>query len=57
MTQKELLYLEEAISHEDIIINMCMEAVNTLEDDDLISFMDNEAGKHISMKEKLISFM
>jgi hypothetical protein len=57
MTQKELLYLEDAIKHEDIMVNMCTEAVNFIEDEDLVSYMDNEAGKHMCMKEKLINFM
>ena len=57
MTQKELLYIEDAIGHEDVIIKMCEEAVNTLDDEELISFMDSELGKHMNMKESLISFL
>ena len=57
MTQKELLYLEDAIGHEDVLIKICEEAVNNLDDEDLVSFIDGELGKHMNMKEKLISFI
>ena len=40
MTQKELLYVEDAIGHEKNIISICNETVNMLEEDDLVSFME-----------------
>ena len=57
MTQKELLYVEDAIKHEQIIIDICNESINLFEDDDLCSFVESEVKKHIKMKEKLISLM
>ncbi len=55
MTQKELLYLEDAISHEEIIISSCNEIVNMLEDQELVSFLEQEIQCHTNMKEKLMS--
>lgn len=57
MTQKELLYVEDAIKHEQIIIDVCNESMNLLEDEDLCSFIGNEVKKHVKMKDKLISLM
>ena len=57
MTQKELLYLKDAYEHEDIIIRLCDEIINSLENEDLVSFMEKEVKKHNSMKEKIMSLM
>ena len=57
MTQKELLYLEDAIKHETNIINICEESINYLEDEDIISFFEKEIKKHNSTKDKLVSLM
>lgn len=57
MTQKELLYLEDAFKHEDNIINICNETINMLEDEDLISFMEKEIKKHEKMRKELFNKM
>lgn len=57
MTQKELLYVEDAIGHEQNIISICEDTINNLEDDNLVSFMEKELKKHMSMKEKLINML
>ncbi len=57
MTQKELLYLEDAFKHEDNIINICSETINMLEDDDLISFIEKEIKKHEKMKKEILCKM
>ena len=57
MTQKELLYVEDAVKHEKNIIDICNETMNALESDDLISFLEKEVKKHCSMKEKLINLL
>jgi hypothetical protein len=57
MTQKELLYLEDAICHEHIIINVCNETINQLEDEDLISFIENEISIHETNKNNLMSLL
>ncbi len=57
MTQKELLYFEDATSHEDIIISICEDMMENIEDEDLKSFIDSEIDKHTSIREKLLSLM
>ena len=57
MTQKELLYVEDAIGHESNIIKICENTIDTLEDEELVSFMDKELKKHTSMHKKLISLL
>lgn len=57
MTQKELLYLEDAIGHETNIIKILEETITFLEDKELVSFMKQETKKHNSMKEKLLKVL
>lgn len=54
MTQKELLYIEDAIGHENNIIKICEETIKFLQDDNLKTFIQNEISKHTTMKEKLM---
>ena len=42
MTQKELSYVEDAIGHENSIIKICQESVKMLDNDELISFLNEE---------------
>ena len=55
MTQKELLYLEDAIGHEQNIIKICTESLNLVTNDELKQFIENELNKHSSLKETLIN--
>jgi len=55
MTQKELSYLEDAIGHEGNIVKICEETIKKLEDESLITFMNNELDNHRNLKEKLLS--
>ena len=57
MTQKELLYLEDAIHHEHIMINICKASIEQLEDEDLVSFIENEISIHELNKSNLISLL
>ncbi len=57
MTQKELLYLEDAIGHESNIIMICQSNLEMISEPEIVSFMQNELKKHISMKEKLLNFL
>ena len=57
MTQKELLYLEDAIGHEKSIISICNNALNNLSDKNLISFIKSEVKKHTNTKEKLMKVL
>lgn len=55
MTQKELLYIEDAVEHESIIIKILEDTKNRLDDDRLISFIDTNINTHTTMKENLIN--
>ena len=57
MTQKELLYLEDAIGHEKSIISIIQANIETLEDENLISFMENEISVHTAIQEKLMNLL
>ena len=46
MTQKELLYYEDAVGHEKSIIKICEESIKKLEDEKLINFMKEEVTRH-----------
>ncbi len=54
MTQKELLYVEDAVEHESIIIKILEDTKNRLDDDELISFIETNINTHTTMKENLI---
>lgn len=55
MTQKELLYYEDAVGHEKSIIKICEESIKNLEDEKLINFMQDEVARHNSILEKLMN--
>ncbi len=57
MTQKELLYVEDAIKHENNIVIICEETINLLEDDDLVSFFEKELKVHQKLKKELINML
>ena len=54
MTQKELLYIEDAIGHECTMASYINNAIEQLEDDKLVTFMEKELKKHEKQKEELI---
>lgn len=53
MTEKELLYMEDAVSHETIIISICEDITEKLEDEELKNFFKREIEKHQSIEEGL----
>ena len=57
MTQKELSYVEDAIGHEENILKILNQTKQNLQDEKLISFIQNEYDKHTSMKEKLMNIL
>ena len=57
MTQKELLYFEDAIGHEENIISICEDILEKLEDKSLVTFLEKEIKQHTSMKEKLMTLL
>ena len=57
MTQKELLYIEDAIGHESNIIAMCELTIESLDDEDLALFLKQEVKGHKQMKDKLVKML
>ena len=57
MTQKELLYVEDAIGHEKNIVSICEDAINNIEDEEIISFMKAEIKSHEKMQKKLADLL
>ncbi len=57
MTQKDLLYMEDAINHETNLINITSYYVEILEDNNLKSFLKNTIKKHQALKTKLLKTM
>ncbi len=57
MTQKELLYVEDAIGHEQNIKSIINESINLMEDNNLISFLNKEYKKHDAMEKKLVKLL
>lgn len=57
MSQKELLYYEDAIQHEDYTIKICKDIASKLKDSDLINFINDEIKHHQMMKKKLLTQM
>ncbi len=55
MTQKELLYVEDAVGHEQNIIKILDESLANLEDEKLVTFMEKEVKKHASTLKKLLN--
>lgn len=57
MTQKELLYFEDAIGHESNMIKIIEAGIQNLEDENLREFMNNELTKHNEIKQKLMNLL
>lgn len=55
MTQKELLYVEDAVGHETNIIKILQETINNIQNENLATFLENKLETHVSMKQKLIN--
>ena len=55
MTQKELLYFEDAVGHEGSIIKLLNIFINNLTDEKLIKFMKEELQKHENLKQNLMN--
>ena len=57
MTQKDLLYMEDAIKHEDNFITICDYYAKIIEDKSLKAFICNEGKKHSKLKQKLLNVL
>ncbi len=57
MTQKELLYVEDAVGHEQNIIKICNESTGCLQDEELIKFFEEQIKEHTLLEKKLIKLL
>lgn len=57
MTQKELLYVEDAIGHEQNVGQIVMETIHLLEDKSLQTFLKSELKKHQATLAKLMNLL
>lgn len=57
MTEKELLYLEDATNHEKNLIEISNIIISNLENKNLQTFLNNQLKKHENLKEKLLAVM
>lgn len=57
MTQKELLYVEDAVKHECNVIAIIKDIIERLEDEDLVDFMEDMLESHKTMKDNLLNLM
>ena len=57
MTQKELLYYDDAISHEVNISSYIEQAISNLDDNKLIEFMEKELKNHEMILNKLFGVL
>ncbi len=57
MTQKELLYVEDAIGHENSLMKICEDIKENLDDENLISFMEDEISKHQELHDRLLKLL
>lgn len=57
MTQKELLYFDDAISHEQNICAYIEFAISNLTDNKLIEFMKKELKNHEMIESKLLGVL
>lgn len=57
MTQKEVLYFDDAINHEQNICAYIEYAISNLEDNKLIEFMKKELKNHEMIESKLLGIL
>lgn len=57
MTEKELLYFDDAINHEQYLESYIEFAISNLEDSNLIEFMKKELRNHEMIESKLFSVL
>ena len=54
MTQKELLYYEDAIGHEGNIIKILNNFIQNIESEEIKKFLEDEVNIHKTLKENLL---
>ena len=55
MTEKELLYVEDAVKHESNIIQIVTDIINKLQDEELKDYMEEKLNEHMAFKVELIN--
>lgn len=57
MTQKELLYVEDAIGHEQNLIKILNETINLLQNVELKNFLSGQLKIHQNIKTELMNLL
>ena len=57
MTQKELLYYEDAVCHERVIVANLIDIMNCLNDDNLKEYIKKEITKHQRQEKDLVNLL
>lgn len=57
MTQKELLYVEDAVGHEQNLIKILTETINLLQNTDLKNFLSGQLKIHQDIKTELMNLL
>ena len=57
MTQKELLYVEDAVGHEQNLIKIINETINLLQNTDLKNFLSGQLKIHQDIKTELMNLL
>ena len=57
MTQKELLYVEDAIGHEKTILSMLNSSIEQIEDEDLKVYLEDEVKIHTKQEDELLKLL
>ena len=57
MTQKELLYVEDAVNHEQNIISYLKDSSSCIDDDNLSSFLEKEISYHEDTCKNLMNLL
>ena len=57
LTQKELLYFEDAIGHEKSIKSILSESIKTITDENIKSFLESEIKVHENLENDLMSLL
>lgn len=57
MTEKELLYVEDAVNHELYMIQLCTEIMDCLTDEELVKNVKKMKTKHESLLKKFLEIL
>lgn len=57
MTEKELLYVEDAVNHELYMIQLCTEIMDCLTDEELVKNVKKMKTKHESLLKKFLEVL